>query len=790
MFRHNLILIYRNFKRFKGTFFINLIGLSTGLACTLLIYLWVNDELNIDKFHKNDIQLFQVMTNQENADGIHTGENTPGILAMSLAEEMPEVEYATTSYTTFLEGKITLSVKEKSIQAEGLYASKDYFNTFSYDLMQGNRDRVLADKNSIVISKAIALSLFNSVENAVGKTIEWNREKEYLITGVFGPIPSNSSVQFDFLISYDVLLERYPHLKEWGNSDPNTYLILKKETDVGNFNKKLSGFIKTKMQSSTTTLFLRPYTSAYLYGHYENGVQAGGRIEYVRLFSIIAVFILVIACINFMNLSTAKASRRIKEVGIKKAIGAHRKTLITQYLGESMLMSFLSLLVAILITDLFLPQFNEITGKRLFLSYDVQFILSILSIVFMAGLVAGSYPAFYLSGFKPATVLKGKLNTSVGELWARNGLVVFQFAITVIFIVSVLVVHKQIAYVQSKNLGYNKDNVVSFAMAGSIENILANREPLLSEIKNITNVVSASSMDHSSIVADFGTGSGLEWEGKDPESKIDFQNIGVNYGLIETLNMEMAEGRSFSRELSSDGAEIIFNEAAIQAMGIHDPIGKVVRMWDVDRKIVGVVKNFHVESLHENVKPFLFRLEPQFTHTIIAKIKKGSEKETIDQLQKVFQKFNPGFVFNFKFLDQDYQAQYVAEKRVSVLSQYFGGLAILISCLGLFGLAAFTAERRNKEIGIRKVLGSSELGIVYLLSSDFTKIVLIAIVIALPLSYLLTHYWLESFAFKIELEWWYFIGAGLIALLTAWLTVGAQAIKAARANPVKCLNEE
>ncbi|MBA4056275.1 MAG: transporter permease, partial [Marivirga sp.] len=645
-------------------------------------------------------------------------------------------------------------------------------------------------KKSIVISRSLALGLFKSHEDAVGKSIEWNREKEYVVSGVFEDVPSNSSAKFDFLIPYHLLLEKYPFLKEWGNSDPNTYLVLQRGTDIDDFNKKLSGFLKSKIKSSNNTLFVRPYSEGYLFGHYENGIQAGGRIEYVTLFSMIAVFILFIASINFMNLSTAKASRRIKEVGIKKAIGAHRRTLIVQYLGESMFMSFLSLLIAVLIADLILPQFNDITGKNLSLEYSSPLILVMFSIAALTGLVAGSYPAFYLSGFKPAVVLKGKLHNSVGEQWARNGLVIFQFAITIIFIVSVLVVQQQIHYVQSKNMGYDKDNVLSFSMAGSIENILANREPLLSEIKNMTNVVSASSMDHSSIVADYGTLSGLQWEGSDPDTEIHFQNIGVNYGLIETMNMQIVEGRSFSKELSSDPAEVIFNEAAIQAMGIVDPIGKVVKIWDVDRKIVGIVKNFHVESLHENVKPFLFRLEPEFTNNVIAKIKTGSEQETIDQLQKIFQKFNPGFVFNYRFLDDDFQSQYVAEQRVSILSKYFAGLAILISCLGLFGLAAFTAERRNKEIGIRKVLGSSELGIVFLLSSDFTRIVLYSIVIAVPVSYMITSYWLDSFAFRIQLQWWYFIGSGAMALVIAWLTVGSQAIRAARINPARCLKDE
>ncbi len=790
MFQHNILLFYRNFKRFKSTFFINLTGLSTGLACALLIFLWAKDELDFDSFHELDTRLFQIMVTYENSGRIGTTEVTPGILARALAEEMPEVEYAASSYTTFNEGKITLSVGENSIQAEGLYASEDYFNIFSYKLFAGNKDQVLSGKRLIVISKSLATDLFTSPEAAVGKSIDWNRETAYLVSGVFEDVPSNSSERFDFLLSYDVLLERYPHLKEWGNSDPSTFVVVRKGTNVPDFNRKLSAFLQSKTQSPKSKLFARRYSDRYLFGRYENGVQAGGRIEYVRLFSIIACFILLIASINFMNLSTAKAARKIKDVGIRKAIGAHRRTLIAQYLGESILMSLLALLIAVLIVDLVLPPFSQVTGKSLSLDYTPSFIGAIAGIALVTGVIAGSYPAFYLSGFRPAVVLKGKLHTSVGEQWARNGLVVFQFAITIVFMIAVLVVQQQISFVQSKNLGYNKDNIISFPMAGSLENILANREALLSEVRNISDVVNAASMDHASIIADYGTLSGLQWEGREPDVDIDFQNIGVNYGLIETMDIQIAEGRSFSRELSSDAAEVIFNEAAIEAMGIRDPIGKVVRIWDVERKIVGIVKDFHVESLHETVKPFLFRLEPEYTNNILVKIKAGAEQETISKVQKVFEKFNSGFVFNFKFLDQDFQAQYLAERRVSVLSLYFAGLAIVISCLGLFALAAFTAERRSKEIGIRKVLGSSELGIVYLLSSEFTKIVLIAIVIALPVGYVIASYWLSGFVFKIELHWWYFAGTGLLALVIAWLTVGSQAIRAAMINPAQCLKDE
>ncbi len=784
MFRHNLLLIFRNFKRFKSTFLINLIGLSTGLTCTLLIYLWVKDEISIDKFHEKDSQLFQVMESQQHSGNVRTTDSTPWLLAESLASEMPEIEYASVATPFYWFSNHTLTVGEKNTKATGQYVGKDYFNIFSYELLQGNKNQVLVDKSSIVISEKMAMNLFNSTENIVGKAIEFQHERQYIVSGIFKNIPSNSSTQIDFALSIDVLKELQPNAFDWGNSGPNTFLILKLGTDVRVFNDKIAGFIKTKSKDTHRTLFLAKYSENYLHNPTAFNVSDGGRIEYVTLFSTVALFILVIACINFMNLSTAKASRRIKEIGVKKAVGAGRRTLIVQYLGESLVITFISLLAAVFIADIFLPQFNSITGKQLTLSLDFKLILTILSITIVTGLIAGSYPALYLSAFKPAVVLRGKLHSSLGELWARKGLVIFQFAISVIFIVSVMVVYKQIEFVQNKNLGYNKDNVIYFEKEGRIKE---NQETFLTEVEKIPGVVKASTIGQSMVGG--GNTSDIEWEGKAPDTRIPFAIRPVNTGVIEMLDLELKAGRTFSRE-RQDTMKVILNEAGIEAMGLKDPIGKTIKLDKFECEIIGIVKNFHYESLHVNVGPLFFILAPPHTEKIIVKLEAGKIPETLTRLQNFYLQYNPGFVFEYKFLDQDYQNQYASEQRVATLSKYFSGLAILISCLGLFGLAAFTAERRLKEIGIRKVLGSSEFGIVYLLSSDFTKMVAAAVAIGLPISYLLIKNWLDGFAFKIPLEWWYFLSAGLMALCIAWLTVGLQTIKAARMNPTKCLNNE
>jgi putative ABC transport system permease protein len=504
MFKHNLLIVLRNFKRNKSSFFINLIGLSTGLACALLIYLLVNDELNFDKFHEKDSQLFQVMKNSKSYDGrILTFEWTPGPLANALAEEMPEVENAAPVQFSSKEGII--SVGDKHIKAWEQYVGKDYFNIFSYNLLQGEKSYVLKDKNAIVISDELATKLFHTTENIIGKTVEWKKDKFggiFFVSGIFERPPSNSTAQFDLLFTFEFYREIEPMVNTWQYNAPSTYIILKKGTNIYQFNDKIAGLIKKKTNDKSSTLFIRRYSDKYLYGKYENGIQSGGRIVYVRFFSIIAIFILVITCINFMNLSTAKASRRMKEVGIKKAVGADRKALMVQYLGESLLMTCLSLLIAFLLVELLLPQFNEITGKHVALNFNGNLILSVLVITLFTGLISGSYPAFYLSGFDPVKVLKGKMNTPTGEMWARKGLVIFQFIISVVLIVSVLVVYKQMQLVQTKNLGFDKDNIICFKKEGKLEEGL---ETFLYEVKNIPGVVNASNYHPNLTVNPTGT---------------------------------------------------------------------------------------------------------------------------------------------------------------------------------------------------------------------------------------------------------------------------------------------
>ncbi|OUJ68389.1 ABC transporter permease [Hymenobacter crusticola] len=787
MFQHSLLLIYRNFKRFPTTFFINLIGLSTGLACALAVCLWVNDELSFDKYHANNSRLFRVMENVRTEKGLDTHAGTTALLAEALVEEMPEIESAVVATPPAFFPRFTLVGEKKHIQGVGKFAAKSFFHIFSYSLVQGNANQVLANKRAIVLSQRLATSLFGKPENAIGKTVEWqlaDLKQTCIVSGIFGPIPANSSEQFDFVLTFDAfkdIMKMGPKIN-WEEDGPfNTYIVLHDGVDPKKFNSKIAGLLDHKTaKNKNRRLFIQPYSDQYLHGEYKNGVQAGGRIEYVQLFSAIAAFILIIACINYMNLATAKATRRMKEIGVKKTLGASRRALVMHFLLESTLMTFLALFLAVVLVQVVLPQFNEVTGKHLTLTPEPKLIILFLGIALLTGLLAGSYPAFYLSGFKPATVFRGTLVGSVADLWTRKGLVIFQFTLSVIFIVCVLVVHRQMQFVQSKDLGYDKNNVIYFETAGR-----SAQEPnaFLAEIKRLPGVVNASGMwGFFVIVGPQGVGPQLEWKGR----KIPVNNLGVNYDMVETLGIQMKAGRSFSRQFRSDSTEIIVNETLVKTLGLQDPIGKTLNR----DKVVGVAKDFYYESLHEKVAPFIFRLEPKAAGTVVVKLAPGQDKETIRQLQQFYKAYNAGMTLDYQYLDAEYQAQYASERRVAVLSRYFASLAILISSLGLWGLTAFTAEKRRKEIGVRKVLGASEFSIIYLLSRDLTKLVIVAIALALPISYLLVRHWLDSFEYRIALEFWYFLGAGLLALLVAWLTVGAQAVRAARIDPALCLRDE
>lgn len=798
MFRHHLLLTYRQYKRSPNTFLINVLGLASGLACALFILLWIQDEYNMDRFHAKDQQLYQVMQNYPIADGFLTIDNSPGPLAKALQEEFPEVEKAIAVSPPLgnQENKGVITANDNSFKASELYVDSDFFQFFSFPLIVGASDKVLAEKHTAVISRKLANSLFSRTTDAVGQVIQWYRGGTtilFTVTGVFADLPQQSSLQFDLLLPYASLSDRASHLRSWGNSDPYTFVLLKKGTEIEQLDEKLSIYLQEKVKATVEnpdfnyvgTAFLQQFSDRYLYNHFENGKQAGGRISYVKLFAIIAFFLLLIACINFMNLSTAKAIHRGKEIAVKKVIGAQRKTLIYQYLTEATLITSVAVILAIVAVYTLLPYFNTLTSKSIAIQWSVQVLLGLFGVILGTGLLAGSYPAFYLSKFHPANIFRGTLRSGSREYWMRKGLVVFQFTISLVLIIAVLITSKQIDFIQNKNLGYDQAHILTLKRDGN----LRNQVPAFSAALQALPAVASVSSSRHNLTGDSGSTSGVKWKGQAEGHRIQFGNLEVDHGLLKMMSIDLVEGRYFSPDFGAEKDKIIFNEAAIKAMGLQQPIGQQIELWGEPREIIGVVRDFHFESLYEEVKPCMIRYSPN-GQNILIKLKPGDPGRAITAIQEVYQEFNEGLAFEYRFLDEDYQLMYASEQKVSVLSRYFAALAIIISCLGLFGLAAFTTERRSKEISIRKVLGASAFALIQLLSKDFTKTVLLALLIGLPVSYLLTTYWLKAFAYHIDIHLWYFFGAGLLVLLIAWSTVGLQTLKATKVNLAQSLKDE
>jgi ABC-type antimicrobial peptide transport system permease subunit len=771
---------------------LNLLGLSVGLASAIFIWLWIQDEMSVDKYNEKDGQLYQVMANFESNGGIKTIEGTAGILAPALKSQIPEVEYAVSvlpaSWFPF-SGIATNGVTK--IKAGAQYIGKDYFDVFTCDFIEGDKNRVLNDKNSAAISDELAMKLFHTTKGVIGRTINWVQsefEGSFTITGIFKKTPVNATDQFDVLLNYDIVLEKRPNLLQWGNSDPSTYVILKKGSNVALVHDKIKNFVKEHAKNQGPELLLTRFSDKYLYGNYENGKQSGGRITYVKLFSVIAIFIIIIACINFMNLATAKAARRSKEVGIQKVVGARRPAIIMQYLCESLLIVCISLLVSLLIVIALMPLFNEITGKSISLRPTPTMVATILSVTLLTGLLAGSYPALYLSRFRPVAVLKGTLKTSLGELWARKGLVVFQFAISVVFIASVLVVYRQINFIQSRNLGYNREHVIHFTIPLEMDSAqISSAIAFVNEVKKVPGVVAASSYYHN-LTGDHGSISDFQWPGKDPNTTIDFSNLEVGYGFVETAGIRIKDGRDFT---AGPGAanEIIFNETAIKAMGLRDPVGKTISFWGQKRQIVGVAADFNFESLYHNIRPCFIQEYPVMPNVMV-RIRPGRESDVIAGIEKLYAGFNKGMDFDYAFLDDDYKKLYVSEARVSVLTRYFAALAVIISCLGLFGLAAFTAQKRQKEIGIRKVVGASTYSVAFLLSKDFFRLIVVSLLIAFPVVWWAMNSWLSSFAYRVSIGPDIFAWTTVFAVIITLFAVSFQSLKAAMMNPVKSLRNE
>lgn len=588
---------------------LNLMGLATGIACTFIIYLWVTDELSVDKFHKNGARIFQLMERRNYGGKISISDESSGLLGETVALQIPAVAYSATVAPTAWFQKFALGVGDKIIKANGQYVGKDYFNIFSYKLLEGNSADVLKSNTSIVLSASLAKRLFGTTEHLIGKPVRIQQDTTFFVSGIFEDLPANASEQFECLFAYDYYKATQTWVNSWYNLGPHNFVLLRNGANPDAFNKQLSYTIKKNSSDTSRTAFAVPFEDAYLQNSYVHGASVGSKMEYVRLFSIIAIFILGIACINFMNLSTAKAARRFKEVGIKKVVGASRRQLIFQFLSESVLLTFLAMILAAVLVMLFLPRFNIMTGKHLSLIPNFKMLEGALAITLITGIISGSYPALYLSRFSPISILKDKLKTSIGELFVRKGLVIFQFVVTISLIIAVLVVYKQIALIQSVNLGYNKNNILRFNAEG---NILKNEQSFVDALKAIPGVVNSSYTAHNLIGRNFG-GDMIDWEGKNPNSFYYFEGMNAGYNFIETMEMQLLEGRSFSKDFGNDSASLVINETAAHTMGMKNPVGKTVEWFGKKAQIIGLVKDFHFESLHATVQPLYIALEKNST---------------------------------------------------------------------------------------------------------------------------------------------------------------------------------
>ena len=728
------------------------------------------------------------------SDGrVEASKNTPGIMAASMKADLPEIEYAV-PVASNAERSVIASASKK-IKAQPVYAGKDFFNVFSYKLVEGNRATALKELKGVLLSEKLALSLFNTTKGIVGKTIDWQTGDEisglYKVAGVF-ITPAHSSFKFDLIFSFEHYFNTFAKkygLDRWDSNNPSTYLVLKEGTDVKKFNDKIKEYSRNKMLAVfgpdilkwEGNMFVQRFSETYLYNQYENGKVAGGRIAYVRLFTVTAIIILLIACINFMNLTTAKASSGIREAGIRKLVGAKRGSLILRFFGESTFMVLLSSCIAIGIVYALLPQFRVITGKELLLDLNWQSFAAFACIIIATGILAGSYPAIYLTSFKPSWVLKGATQVSGGQSLFRKGLVVFQFTLSVVFIIAVVVVYRQMKLVQDKHLGFEKDNVIAFSTEGRVRDEMPS---FLAELRKVPGVIKASGMD-GNFTGHYSGGGGVDWEGK--TQGIEFAGDYVTAGWLETFSIPLIDGRSFTSDVDSNS--VLFNETAIRMMGLKNPLGKKVMMWGRECTIVGVITDYHYESLYHKPGPFFVRYQP-VSANLVAKIDAANIAATIGRIKKAYETFNNGVPFDYKFIDDDFRELYASEQRVSALSKYFAGLAILISCLGLFGLAAFTAQKRSKEIGVRKVLGATVSHIAVMLSGNFLKLVAIALLIACPVAWWLMNRWLIDFQYRIAISADIFIYASLATLLITICTISFQAIKASLANPVNSLRTE
>ena len=785
MFKNYFKIAFRSLLKNKGYSFLNIFGLAMGITCASLIFLWVEDEVNYDAIFPNKEQVYYLPTNQQYNGEWRTFTSTPGPLAEALKKEVPGIVNA----TRVRDEEHLFTLDDASFYKKGYYADPDFIDIFSLNFIQGNADTAFSSTDAIVLTNQTASQLFGAGNNAVGRVLKIDNTKTYTVTAVVADFPENVTLKFNWLAPFEPYAKDNDNLQTWGNNSVDTYIQLDKKANAADVNTTVKKFLQTKTEDSDTYAFMHSMLDWRLRDNFEGGVQVGGRITYVNLFSVIAWIILVIACINFMNLSTARSAKRANEVGVRKVLGAGRKRLIFQFITESLVIATIATLVSILLVFLLLPQFNIVIEKQLIMGVaNPMHWLVLVGITLFCGVFAGCYPAFYLSSFLPVTVLKGISSNQKGSIFIRKGLVVTQFAASIILIISTIVVYKQVQHVKNRQLGYNKTNLVTMNVRGDVvKNYTAIKQDMLA-----TGMVDNVGLNSFNTLAIGNNGSGATWSGMaeaNSEMLISFRYI--NSDFLATAGMDVIDGRNFKQKPELDSVNFIITESFAKLIDPVSAVGKSIYFGDDKYKVVGVVKDFLYGDMYGKSDPVIFLNAPSEARYMYARIANNTDiKNTLAGMAGIMQKHNPAFPFEYEFVDDAFNQKFKSEMLVGRLSQIFALLAILISCLGLFGLAAYTSEQRSKEIGVRKVLGASVVNIVNLLSKDFLKLVIVSIAIAIPLAWWAMSSWLQDYAYRINMQWWMFALAGIGAITIALLTVSFQAIKAAITNPVKSLRTE
>ncbi|UZD23960.1 ABC transporter permease [Algoriphagus halophytocola] len=785
MLKNYFKIAWRNISRSKGYAAINIGGLGIGMAASILILIWVQFELSVDRFYEDSDRIYAVWRNDNNQGEIFSWDYTPAPYAPTMREQFPEVEQV--SRITEWDPQL-LSVGENSFYENTSFVDPDFFRIFPFEVLAGNPVQALDQPNTIILTQSTAQKLFGE-EDAMGKTVSLAKQLDLEVRAIIQDLPENTDFKFKAFFSFSKLEQMGWVDDFWGNNSYRTFVKLHEGTDIRLFNEKFASFTSKNSDAESITDFLFPMEDLHLKSKFENGVSAGGRIDLIRMFGIVAVIILLIACINFINLSTAQSENRAKEVGVRKISGAGRGMLISQFLVESVLIAFFSFMLALLIVSLVFPWFRDLMGKD-FTNPLVQPYFWMISgaYILLTGILAGSYPAFLLSSFRPAIVFKSKIQARRYWVHPREVLVVFQFAIVAILISSAWIIRDQMNFVQERDLGLDKENLIFHPVT---EAMRKNKQALRNELLQLPEVKSVT-YTFSPLTEIYSNTNAMNWQGKAEDYRPEMSRMGSDAGLLETAGMELIAGRDIDvYQYPSDSMAAVLNESAVEKMGFSDPIGQVIEDDDLKFTVVGVVKDFIMESPFDEIKPIVVMGPKRNLNFIHLRVHEGVDyQSTMAGLSAVFSKFNPGAPFEYEFVDQAHAKKFVSQQRTANLTEIFSALAILISCMGLFGLATFIAQQRSKEISVRKVLGASVLGLVRMISADFAKLVLLAVILGIPLTWYIMDAWLDSFSYRVTIDWTVFLFTGLVALLIALLTVSSQAIKAALVNPAKTLKSE